>query len=136
MLCAVALLLHVLPLAALEVSTTLPPWQKVVGPFAVMAGEGVLFTVTVTGDDVPVHPNVLVTETVYTPEEVTVMFCVFAFVLQVLPVAKLELSITLPPEQNVTGPFAVTTGEGLLFTVTATVADVPVQPLTSVTVTE
>jgi hypothetical protein len=36
----VAPLLQMLPEAALEVSVTLPPWQNVVGPFAVIVGIG------------------------------------------------------------------------------------------------
>ena len=47
MLCVVAPLLQVLPEAALLVSTTFPPEQKVVGPLAVIVGvAGVGFTVT------------------------------------------------------------------------------------------
>jgi hypothetical protein len=47
MLCVVAPLLHRLPVAELEVSCTLPPWQKTVGPLGVMVGaDGSGFTVT------------------------------------------------------------------------------------------
>mgnify|MGYP003341700102 CR=1 FL=1 len=42
---------HVFPVEALEVSTTLPPWQKESGPLAVTIG-AVPLTVTVTPDDV------------------------------------------------------------------------------------
>lgn len=59
----VAPLLHVLPATALEVKVTLPPWQKVVGPPAVIIGDGLLFTVTVTGAEVPLHPLASVTDT-------------------------------------------------------------------------
>ena len=52
MLCDEVLLLHVLPLGWLDVSTTLPPWQKVVGPPAVIVTVGLLFTVTLI-DAVP-----------------------------------------------------------------------------------
>ena len=61
MFCVVALLLHTFPLAALDVSTTLPPVQNVVGPFAVIAALGFEFTVTVIGCDVPPHPLLSVT---------------------------------------------------------------------------
>lgn len=53
-----------LPLASLDVSVTLPPWQKVVGPPAVIVGAGLGFAVTATGADVAVHPLAFVTETV------------------------------------------------------------------------
>jgi hypothetical protein len=52
---------------------------------------------------------------------VTEIVCVDAPVLQVLPVALLELRITLPPAQNVVGPPAVMVGVGgraIVFTVT------------------
>ena len=64
MLCEFAPVLHVLPPDALEDKVTLPPWQKVVDPPAVTVGEGLLFTVTVTSEDVEVHPLALVIETV------------------------------------------------------------------------
>jgi hypothetical protein len=67
-------------------------------------GDG--FTVTTTGVDVP--PQLPVTE--YVPEVVTVILCVVAPVLQVFPVAKLDVSVTLPPAQKVSGPLAVITG--------------------------
>jgi hypothetical protein len=37
-LCVVSPVDHTLPVAELEVKVTLPPWQKVVGPPAVMVG--------------------------------------------------------------------------------------------------
>ena len=40
MLCVVAPLLHTFPDAALEVNITLPPLQKVIGPFAEIVGVG------------------------------------------------------------------------------------------------
>ena len=54
----VAPLLQTFPTGVLELRTTLPPEQKVVGPLGVMTGvEGVLPTVTTTGVDVAeVHP--------------------------------------------------------------------------------
>lgn len=46
------------------------------------------------------------------PEEFTVIDCVVAPVLQVLPDALEDVSVTVPPEQNVSGPPADTTGVG------------------------
>ena len=49
----VALLLHKLPVAELDVSVTLPPWQKVVGPLALIVGTaGNGFTVTLVEAEV------------------------------------------------------------------------------------
>jgi hypothetical protein len=51
--CVVAPLLQTLPLGAVELSVTVPPAQKVVGPLGVTDGvEGMLDTVTATGLDV------------------------------------------------------------------------------------
>ncbi len=48
---------QVLPKATLEVKTTFPPAQKVVGPPAVTLGAaGIGFTVTTVGADVAVQP--------------------------------------------------------------------------------
>ena len=57
------MLLHIFPLATLDESVTLPPWQKVVGPLAAMTGAGLLFTVTLTGVEEPVQPLASVTAT-------------------------------------------------------------------------
>lgn len=55
---------QVLPVDALEVSVTVPPWQKVVGPEAVTVGvAGTGLTVTVLALDVAVQYP-FVTETV------------------------------------------------------------------------
>ena len=55
----------------------------------------------------------------------TVIDCVVSFVDQRLPVALLEVKVTLSPSQNVSGPFAVTDGvAGSGFTVTFVVAEV------------
>ena len=134
MLCAVAPVLHVLPPDALEDKVTLPPWQKVVDPPAVIVGEGLLFTVTVTGEDVEEHPLLFVTETVKTPVLVTVMLCEAALLLQLLPLEALEVSTTLPPWQKVVGPPALIEAVGFEFTVTVTGDEVPPHPLLSVTV--
>jgi hypothetical protein len=46
------------------------------------------------------------------------------------------VSVTLPPAQNVVGPPAVMVTVGLAFTVTVVAAEVVLQPLAFVTVTE
>jgi len=49
---------HKYDVAALDVNSTLPPSQKVVGPLAEMVGTGVCgSTVTVTGSETFVHPE-------------------------------------------------------------------------------
>ena len=82
------------------------------------------------------HPLELVTVTEYVPVADTVIDCVVEPLLHVFPLAKLEVSTTFPPWQNVVGPPAAIVGIGLLFTVTVVLADVPVHPLASVVVTE
>ena len=66
-------------------------------------------TVTITSSDVAVQvvPTVV---TVYVPLWVTVMLCVVAPVLQVLPLAAEEASTTEPPSQKFSGPDAVIVG--------------------------
>lgn len=62
--------------------------------------------------------------------------CVVSPVLQVLPVAEEDVSVTLPPVQKVVGPLAETIGAlGKGFTVTVADPAVDVQPLPSVTLT-
>ena len=70
--------------AALEVSTTLPPWQNVVAPPAVIVGlAGNAFTVTVVANDAAeLHPLALVVVNVNVPLVLTLMFCVVAPLLQ------------------------------------------------------
>ena len=57
------------------------------------------------------------------------MLFVVSFVDQRFPVALLEVSVTLPPGQNVSGPLAVTTGCGIeevaLTVIEEEVADAP-----------
>jgi len=63
--CVVAPFDQVLPVAAEEVRTTLPPSQKVVGPLAEIvgaAGVGVIVTV-VAGENAEEHPLALMAET-------------------------------------------------------------------------
>jgi len=136
MLCVVAPVLHVFPLAMLDVSTTFPPWQNVVGPLELTVGAGLLFTVTLTGADAPEQLLEFVTVTEYVPAAFTVIDCVVAPVLHMFPVDELEVRTTLPPWQKVVGPPAVTVVAGLLFTVTVTGADDPEQPFPSTTLTE
>ena len=42
---------HTIPVAMLEVSVTLPPWQKVMGPDAVTAGVAGILTVITVGKE-------------------------------------------------------------------------------------
>jgi hypothetical protein len=88
------------------------------------------FTVTENPDDVVVHPSALLTVTVYTPSVVAEMEGVVAPVDQTLLVAELDVSVTLPPSQNVVGPPAEIVGAGgLLFTVTTVGAETLEHPL-------
>jgi hypothetical protein len=50
-------------------------------------------------------------------------------------VAALEVSVTLPPVQNVVGPEGVMVGEGAAVCVTVVVDEVPLQPVPVVTET-
>lgn len=52
MLCVVVPLLHKYAEPVEAVNATLPPWQKVVAPPAVMVEVGKVFTTTITGADV------------------------------------------------------------------------------------
>lgn len=118
MLCVVAPVLHVLPVDTLDVRTTLPPEQNVVGPPAVTVGEGFGFTVTVTGGDVTLH---VLSVNVKVPELETVIEGVVAPLLHsTLPVILL-VKVTVPPWQNVVGPLAVIIGLAV-FTLTTTVS--------------
>lgn len=118
MLCVVAPVLHVLPVAELEVSVTLPPEQKVVGPLAVTVGEGLGLTVTVTGDDVVLH---VLSVTVKVPELTTLIEGVIAPLLHIILFVMLLVNVTLSPWQKVVGPLAVIAGLAV-FTFTTTVS--------------
>lgn len=61
MLCVVAPVLHKLPVGCEDVKTTLPPWQKVVGPPAemLMVHDCTVTVVAAEGDEV--HPLVVTT---------------------------------------------------------------------------
>jgi hypothetical protein len=70
---------HKYPVPPEAVSTTDPPWQKDVGPPAVMMADGNGFTVT-AALSVSVQPPELVTVTVYVPPEVMFIAAVVAAV--------------------------------------------------------
>ena len=69
----VAVVFHVLPAAALEVSTTLPPWQKVSGPPEMVGAAGMGFTVTAVGADDGLTQPSTVSTTVNEPVVLTVI---------------------------------------------------------------
>jgi hypothetical protein len=64
------------------------------------------------------------------------MDCVVAPLDQRYDVPLLAVSVTEPPVQNVVGPPAVIVAVGFAFTVTTVAADVALQPLPFVTVTQ
>ena len=99
------------------VSVTLSPSQNVVGPSAVMTAEGVGLTVTLVAAEVAVQPLVVVV-TVYEPVVVTTIDCVVAPFDQEYESAADDVSVTLPPVQNVVGPSAVIVGVGAVQFVT------------------
>jgi hypothetical protein len=118
-LCVVAVVLHTLPVAALDVSTTLPPGQKVSGPDAEIEGvDGIGLTVMVTAADGGLVHAPAVCVTVIVPELYTVILCVVAPVLHVLPVVELVM----------------VGADGALFAPT-TALSILMQPLASVMVT-
>jgi hypothetical protein len=90
-------LLHVFPVAELEVKVTEPPAQKVVGPLVVIVGIGGFgLTVTVIVADVAVQPaEPTVTE--YVPLAEITIDCVVSPVLHVFPIAALEVKVTEAP---------------------------------------
>lgn len=102
---------HVLPDAALDVNVTEPPSQNVVGPVADIVGAlGMVLTVTVVAaEGADVHPFT-VCVTVKLPAVETVIDCVVAPFDHKLPVAALEVRVTLPPVQKVVGPLAEIVG--------------------------
>jgi hypothetical protein len=116
---------------------TEPPWQKVVGPLAVMVGvDGLAFTVTFVAALVALQPLPLVTVTLYAPEVVTAIDCVVAPFDQAYEALEGAVRVTEPPSQKVVEPLAVMTGVvGFALTVTEVTALVALQPLPLVTVT-
>ncbi len=136
--CVVAPFDQRFPVALLEVKITLSGVQKVVGPLAVTVGPaGVGFTVTVIafeGAEVQ-FPSFTTNEKV--PDASTVIDCVVAPFDQILPVALLEVKITLSGVQNVVGPLAVTVGPaGVGLTVTVIAFEGAETQLPSSTTTE
>ena len=79
MLCVVAPVDQVFPVAEDEVNVTDPPAQNVIGPLAVMVAVGLFVTVTTVGADVA-EQLPLLTVTEYDPAVDTVIdFVVFPF---------------------------------------------------------
>jgi hypothetical protein len=130
---------HWLPVALLEVSVTLSPAQKVVGPLALIVGvDGIGFTTTVVDPAAEVQP-LTVTVTLYVPAVVPVGFCneevkppgpVHAYVAPVT--VGVESWIVAPAQYGPPLLAVGVAGIGLTTTVVEPAADV--QPLT-VTVT-
>jgi len=123
--CVVAPFDHTLSVGEEDVSTILPPSQKVVAPLAVIVGTaGTGFTVMeIVLDTAEVQPAD-VSVTLYVPAVVTVIDCVVAPFDQRFPVEADEVSTTFPPAQKVVEPAAVITGvAGRGFTVTLTGAE-------------
>jgi hypothetical protein len=137
--CVVAPELQVLPVALLDVSTTLSPEQNVVGPLAVIVGvAGVGFTVTTTGAEVAVHAKIFERITLYVPLVRTVIDCVSSPLgFHWFPNGAELVSTTLSPAQNVVGPLAVIVGvggTGLMVTVTGADVSDTQKPSTTTTV--
>ena len=124
-------LYHWLPVAAEDVSITLPPSQKVVAPPAVMVGlAGIGLTVTVVFADGGDEQPFVVTTTVKSPLVVALYAWLVApliatpFLYHLLPLSPDDVSTTLPPLQKVVVPPGVMVGvEGTGFTVTVFIDD-------------
>lgn len=95
----VSLVLHKFNVEKLEVSVTLSPWQKVLGPVIeiVAVGGGKLTVILNTEELREVHPKLLVTLTLNAPAVFTTMLFVVSPLLQVLPLFALEVSVKLSP---------------------------------------
>ena len=117
------------------VRVTLPPWQNVVGPLALIEGAGSGLTVTLVAALVAEHPLALVTVTLWLPDAVTSIDWVVAPFDQRYEVPALAVRVTEPPSQNVVGPPAVIVAAGSAFTVTVVAVLVALQPAALVTVT-
>ena len=70
------------------------------------------------------------------PDAVALMDCVVAPFDHRYELPAFAVSVTLPPAQNVVGPPAVIVAVGVALTVTAVAAEVALQPLAFVMVTE
>ena len=136
--CVVSPFDQMFPVAEDEVKVTLPPWQKVVAPEAVIVGvAGNAFTVTTVGTEAADAQVPLLTETLYDPPVETVIDCVVAPFDQMFPVVDDEVKVTLPPVQKVVAPDAVIVGAvGPAVIDTTVAAEVPIEqaPLLTVTV--
>jgi hypothetical protein len=119
---------------SLAVSVTVPPWQNVVAPEAVIVAAGRAFTVTVAAGDVALQPFAFVTCTVKLSLDVTSMDCVVSPFDQSQDAPSLAVSVTVPPSQNVDSE-GVIVAAGRACTVTVVADDVVLQPLAFVTVT-
>ena len=136
--CVVAPFDQRFPVADEDVKVTLPPWQKVVAPEAVIVGvAGNALTVTKVAAEVAELQVPLLTKTLYDPASETVIDCVVAPFDQRFPVADDEVKVTLPPWQKIVAPDAEIVGvAGTAFTVTVVAADGAEEhaPLLTVTV--
>jgi hypothetical protein len=141
--CVVAPVLHKYEDPELAVNTTEPPWQKVVGPLAVTTAAGSEFTVKFV-DAVLVQPlafvyvYVMVVVPGFTPVTVPVVALMAATVLFAVdhkpPAWAFVITAVFPSQTDVAPALAANTGSGL--TVTFVAADVALQPLFVVIVTE
>ncbi len=124
--CVVAPLLHTLPVAELDVNTTDPPGQNVVGPPAVTVGVDVVFGAA-TPEPAALTQPFTVCVTVYVPAEETVMDAVVALLLHNNVPAAVVDKVDVPLQLSTT----VTAGvDGILFTVATTaVLGVDTQPV-------
>jgi hypothetical protein len=97
---------------------------------------GFALTVTVVAAEVALQPLAFVTITLYWPEVVTMIDCVFAPFDQRYPLDAGAVSVTEPPAQNVGEPLVPMTGvDGFALTVTVVAAEFALQPLAFVIVT-
>jgi hypothetical protein len=110
-----------------EIVTSPVPQRELPVP-AGAAGNGL--TVTVVFAEVPAQPF-CVTVTANTPDALTVIDCVTAPVLQLLPDTALDVSTTDPPAQNVVGPFAEIVTTGIVFGAAVTRVSALGQPFTT-----
>lgn len=129
-------MLHNQPAPADAVKVTLPPWQKLVGPFAFIAATGLGFAVTLVAVEWLIQPPFWVTDTVNVPDVLAVIDWVVAPLLHNQELPADAVSVTLPPSQNVVAPEALMIAGGLLFTVTAVAAELATHPPAPVTATE
>jgi hypothetical protein len=133
--CVVAPVDQRFPVTDDEVSVTVLPVQTSELPPLIVGVAGSGFEVTAKGAELAEQPSALVTLTLYEPATDTRIDCVVAPVDQRLPVVEDEVRVIVVPAQKDAGPLMVGVG-GSGFEVTAKAAELAVQPLASVTVTE